>query len=86
MDLLPPPSRSPGSDIAGVSTSRWDGQTVLRTQPEALSELALQAFHDGTRRTRYGGGMADRGLPAFIAIDSKGRDFYDAMEPVISER
>ena len=33
-------------DIAGVSTSSCDGQTVLRVKPEALSELAFQAFRD----------------------------------------
>ena len=33
-------------DVAGVSTSICDGQTVLRIKPDALSELAFQAFHD----------------------------------------
>ena len=33
-------------DIPGVKTSVLDGQTVLRIQPDALSELALRAFHD----------------------------------------
>ena len=33
-------------DIQGVTTSICDGQTVLRIQPDALSELALRAFHD----------------------------------------
>ena len=33
-------------DIAGVSTATCDGQTVLKIKPEALSELAFQAFHD----------------------------------------
>ncbi len=33
-------------DIAGVSTSACDGQTVLRIRPETLSELAFQAFRD----------------------------------------
>ncbi len=32
--------------IAGVRTSTCDGQTVLRIAPDALSELAVQAFHD----------------------------------------
>ena len=32
-------------DIPGVSTTTCDGQTVLRVKPEALSELAFQAFH-----------------------------------------
>ena len=40
------PSDTPWTrlDIAGVSTSTCDGQTVLRVRPEALSELAFQAF------------------------------------------
>ena len=33
-------------DIAGVSTTTCDGQTVLRIKPDALSELTFQAFHD----------------------------------------
>lgn len=33
-------------DIAGVRTSTCDGQTVLRIRPEALTELAVQAFRD----------------------------------------
>ncbi len=33
-------------DIQGVTTSTCDGKTVLRIQPDALSELALRAFHD----------------------------------------
>ncbi len=33
-------------DIAGLSTSTCDGQTVLRIRPEALTELAFQAFRD----------------------------------------
>src|SRR3954453_12836668 len=33
-------------DIAGVSTATCDGQTVLRIKPDALSELAFQAFKD----------------------------------------
>ena len=33
-------------DIQGVTTSVCDGQTVLRVTPEALSELAFQAFRD----------------------------------------
>jgi fumarate hydratase class I len=33
-------------DIAGVRTSTCDGQTVLRISPDALSELAVRAFHD----------------------------------------
>ena len=32
--------------IAGVRTVTCDGQTVLRIAPEALSELAVQAFHE----------------------------------------
>jgi len=33
-------------DIAGVTTSTCDGLTVLRIRPEALTELAVQAFRD----------------------------------------
>jgi fumarate hydratase, class I len=33
-------------DIAGVRTVTCDGQTVLRVSSDALSELAVQAFHD----------------------------------------
>ncbi len=33
-------------DIEGVRTSTCDGQTVLRIRPEALTELAVQAFRD----------------------------------------
>ena len=33
-------------EIAGVSTAHCDGQTVLRIKPDALSELAFQAYHD----------------------------------------
>ncbi len=39
-------------DIAGVSTSTCDGQTVLRIRPEALTELAFQAFRDVSRLLR----------------------------------
>ena len=41
-------------DGAGVSTTTCDGQTVLRIQPEALSELAFQAFHDTAHLLRPG--------------------------------
>ena len=33
-------------DIAGVRVTQCDGQTVLRVSPEALSDLAFQAFRD----------------------------------------
>ncbi len=33
-------------DVEGVRTSTCDGQTVLRIRPEALTELAVQAFRD----------------------------------------
>ena len=33
-------------DIGGIRTSVCDGETVLRVSPEALSELAVIAFHD----------------------------------------
>ena len=32
--------------IEGVSTFQVEGKTVLRIKPEALSELAVRAFHD----------------------------------------
>ena len=41
-------------EIGGVSTSRCDGQTVLRIAPEALSELAFQAVHDVSHLLRPG--------------------------------
>ncbi len=41
-------------DVAGVSTSTCDGQTVLRVAPEALSALALHAFHDASHLLRPG--------------------------------
>ena len=40
--------------IAGVRTATCDGQTVLRIAPEALSELAFQAFHDVSHLLRPG--------------------------------
>ncbi|CAH2599462.1 fumarase A [Rhodovastum atsumiense] len=33
-------------DVAGVTTLTCDGRKVLKVAPEALSELAFQAFHD----------------------------------------
>jgi len=33
-------------DIAGVTTTTCDGQTVLKIAPKALSDLAFQAFHE----------------------------------------
>ena len=41
-------------DIAGVRTTTCDGQTVLRVSSEALSELAVQAFHDVSHLLRPG--------------------------------
>jgi len=41
-------------EIAGVSTSLCDGQSVLRIQPEALSELAFQAYRDVSHLLRPG--------------------------------
>ncbi|HVY13684.1 MAG TPA: fumarate hydratase, partial [Rhodopila sp.] len=32
--------------IEGVRTIKVEGKTVLRIKPEALSELAVRAFHD----------------------------------------
>ena len=42
------PDRTPWKklDIAGVTTATCDGETVLRIAPDALSELALRAYHD----------------------------------------
>ena len=33
-------------EVPGVTTTTCDGQTILRIKPDALSELAFQAFHD----------------------------------------
>ncbi len=41
-------------DIAGVSTAECAGRTVLRVAPEALSELAFQAFRDVSHLLRPG--------------------------------
>jgi fumarate hydratase class I len=41
-------------EIAGVRTATCDGQAVLRIAPEALSELAFQAFHDVSHLLRPG--------------------------------
>ena len=41
-------------DIAGVSTATCDGQTVLRIKPDALSELAFQAYKDVSHLLRPG--------------------------------
>jgi fumarate hydratase class I len=41
-------------DIAGVSVSSCDGQTVLRVAPEALTELAHAAFRDVSHLLRPG--------------------------------
>ncbi|MGE0415863.1 MAG: fumarate hydratase [Acetobacteraceae bacterium] len=41
-------------DIQGVRTVTCDGQTVLRIAPEALSELALQAYNDVSHLLRPG--------------------------------
>jgi fumarate hydratase class I len=42
------PGQTPWKKLAieGVRTTTCDGQTVLRIAPEALSELAVRAFHD----------------------------------------
>jgi fumarate hydratase, class I len=39
-------------DIQGVSTAACDGQTVLRIKPDALSELAFQAYKDVSHKLR----------------------------------
>ncbi|MCC6716601.1 MAG: fumarate hydratase [Acetobacteraceae bacterium] len=44
--LGPDPTPWRKLDIAGVTTSTCDGFTVLRIRPEALSDLAFQAFRD----------------------------------------
>ncbi|WP_374729309.1 fumarate hydratase [Nguyenibacter vanlangensis] len=41
-------------DIAGVRTGTCDGRTVLHVSPEALAELAAQAFHDIAHLLRPG--------------------------------
>jgi len=41
-------------DIAGVTTTECAGRTVLRIAPEALSELAFQAFRDVSHLLRPG--------------------------------
>jgi fumarate hydratase class I len=41
-------------DIAGVSTTTCDGQTVLKIAPGALEELAVRAFHDVSHLLRPG--------------------------------
>jgi len=40
--------------VAGVRTATCDGQTVLRIAPDALSELAFQAFRDVSHLLRPG--------------------------------
>ena len=40
--------------VSGVSTFTCDGRTVLRVAPEALSELAFQAYHDVSHLLRPG--------------------------------
>src|ERR1700709_710334 len=42
------PDRTPWKKLAieGVRTTTCDGQSVLRIAPDALSELAVRAFHD----------------------------------------
>ncbi len=41
-------------DLAGLATLQCGGQTVLRLQPELLSELAVQAFRDTSHLLRPG--------------------------------
>lgn len=41
-------------DIAGVSTATCDGRTVLRIEPQALSDLAAAAFRDVSHLLRPG--------------------------------
>ena len=50
------PSDTPWKQLAldGVRTAACDGQTVLRVAPDALSELAFQAFHEVSHLLRPG--------------------------------
>ncbi|MBV9782925.1 MAG: fumarate hydratase [Acidisphaera sp.] len=50
------PDRTPWKklDIAGVTTLSCDGRPVLRVAPEALTELAVQAFKDVSHLLRPG--------------------------------
>jgi fumarate hydratase class I len=41
-------------EIAGVSTITCNGQSVLRIEPQALTELALRAYHDVSHLLRPG--------------------------------
>jgi fumarate hydratase, class I len=41
-------------EIAGVTTATCDGRTILKIAPEALSELAFQAFRDVSHLLRPG--------------------------------
>ncbi len=44
--LGPDPTPWRKLDVAGISTASCDGRTVLKIRPEALTELAFQAFRD----------------------------------------
>src|SRR4051794_8900521 len=50
------PDRTPWKQlpISGVRVATCDGQSVLRIAPEALSELAVRAFHDVSHLLRPG--------------------------------
>jgi len=50
------PANTPWKKLAldGVRTAACDGETVLRVTPDALSELAFQAFHDVSHLLRPG--------------------------------
>ncbi|MFI4982388.1 MAG: fumarate hydratase, partial [Nevskiales bacterium] len=50
------PDRTPWKQlpVAGVRSITCDGQSVLRIAPDALSELAFQAFHDVSHLLRPG--------------------------------
>ena len=41
-------------DLAGLSTTRCDGRTVLRIAPALLEQLAVEAFHDVSHLLRPG--------------------------------
>ncbi|MBS0561915.1 MAG: fumarate hydratase [Proteobacteria bacterium] len=50
------PDQTPWRKLAieGVSTANCDGRAILRVTPQALSELAFQAFHEVSHKLRPG--------------------------------
>src|ERR1700721_861117 len=65
---------------AGVRTATCDGQTVLRIAPDALSELAFQAFRDVSHLLRPGH------LTQLRAIlddpEARANDRFGALDPL----